>query len=189
MITLQKTGFYIKGTPKKQNYSKLILCLAPAFCLISLFILTDIISPITSQYLFLNLTASAPIGIYVKSSGELQKGDYIILDLPKNIKDQITDRPWYNGEYLLKKIGAEEGESFEIRHDTFFVQDKYFGQIYKKDSNNKALPQLKEGRYIIQKDYILPVSPYSKSFDGRYYGAVSKINIITKVKPFLVKGR
>ena len=77
-------------------------------------------------------------------------------------------------QYLLKEIKGLEGQKYHTVNDLAYVDDKYIGQIFKVDSQNRPLPRFL-GEHTIPKGYFLPIADNRpNSYDGRYFGPINK---------------
>ena len=85
------------------------------FLIISFF--SFIIFAKKNKYIF-NISKSLPIGIYQKLEDKnFQKGDLVVLDIPKERMDFMILRGYIDGKMLktmLKKIEGVEGETFKV---------------------------------------------------------------------------
>lgn len=137
---------------------------------------------------YVNLTNSAPIGLYKKvNSQNYSKGDLVVFELPEEIKQQLQDRLWYKNTTLLKSIEGLTGDSYYAKDNVYFVNDIPCGTIAVADMQGKNLPHIQEGKHIVRKDHFLATSLHQKNaFDSRYYGDISFDNIKSKVIPYLI---
>ena len=122
------------------------------------------------QLIFLNRTASMPMGIYIKSSkNKLTTGGIIVFYLrDKN----------YN---LLKYIAAHEGDEYCFDFEsTLWVKGfpiaqksiaKYHGEL-----PTQSLCQ------TLKKDELLVLGEHPNSYDSRYFGPIKRDQVIAQVK-------
>ena len=67
--------------------------------------------------------------------------------------------------------------TYSVSEGSFFVNGKYAGPVYERDSEGIALPH-KSGRSVVEQKAFLPISTHiSNSFDGRYFGSVPLASI------------
>jgi conjugative transfer signal peptidase TraF len=135
---------------------------------------------------FYNSTPSAPKGFYlIDSDREIAVGQYVILPVPEDVRPLVYGRGWLpEGIPLLKRVGAVAGDRVTISEEGLFINNHYFGPVQTRDQNDLPIPQLR-GSFVIAPGYFLPISPYERSFDGRYFGPVPVGQITYQVKPFL----
>ena len=180
------------------------------FLIISFF--SFIIFAKKNSYVF-NISESLPIGIYQKLEDKnFQKGDLVILDIPKERMDFMISRGYIDGNMLktmLKRIEGVEGETFkvltveELKGSLFsennefssieisslpkkflIKENKILGSISNFDSRGRQLPQIKSP-LILNKDEFFVMGESDNSFDSRYFGKIKKEEILYKVKPIL----
>ena len=180
------------------------------FLIISFF--SFIIFAKKNRYVF-NISESLPIGIYQKLEDKnFQKGDLVILDIPKERMDFMIWRGYIDGNMLktmLKRIEGVEGETFkvltveELKGSLFsennefssieisslpkkflIKENKILGSISNFDSRGRQLPQIKSP-LILNKDEFFVMGESDNSFDSRYFGKIKKEEILYKVKPIL----
>ena len=140
--------------------------------------------------LFYNRSGSMPLGYYLAiPSKNIQKGDLVCIELPKEMESYAIERGWIKpGELLLKKVGAMYGETYEITDRLIQIEGKYVGPVYEQDRKGQTMP-VRRGTFTVKKNHFLPVAEQSPtSFDGRYYGDVPMESIITKVIPLVTFG-
>lgn len=165
-----------------------------------------------NNYIF-NISKSLPIGIYQKLEDKnFQKGDLVVLDIPKERMDFMISRGYIDGNMLktmLKRIEGVEGETFKVlsieelkssqfneniefssidipkSSKKFLVKEnKILGSISNFDSHGRELPQM-ENPLILNKDEFFVMGESDNSFDSRYFGKIKKEEILYKVKPIL----
>ena len=165
-----------------------------------------------NRYVF-NISESLPIGIYQKLEDKnFQKGDLVVLDIPKERMDFMISRGYIDGNMLktmLKRIEGVEGETFKVlsidelknsqlnkniefssidipkSSKKFLVKEnKILGSISNFDSHGRELPQM-ENPLILNKDEFFVMGESDNSFDSRYFGKIKKEEILYKVKPIL----
>lgn len=139
--------------------------------------------------LFLNITPSMPIGIYMMIPGnEYKPGDIVIYSPTVSSLDYFYK---YNYEIpetdFIKEIGAVPGDKYSVDKETgiFLVSGKYIGIAKKKDSQGNDLPE-HSGEYTVPEGEFLPVTHYAGSFDGRYIGTMPMDRIKNKVIPVVI---
>jgi conjugative transfer signal peptidase TraF len=137
----------------------------------------------------LSLTDSQPYGIYrrIPLNGQLKHGELVLFKVPDQASPYVYGRGWLpKGWLLLKNVGALPGDRFTISNHCLMINNKYIGPVFKQDSKSKPMPRLR-GCYQVPKGYFLPISTHiKKSFDGRYFGAISTKLIVGKAKPVII---
>ncbi len=125
------------------------------------------------KFLVFNHTRSLQTGWYLMLPAEnLQDGDIVGFELSRQPRELAVSRGWMKeGELTLKRIGALEGGSYEIKENgQFYVNGKYKGQVRETDPGGRRMPHVRPGVYLVPKGSFLPLGDNPASFDGRYYG-------------------
>ena len=133
---------------------------------------------------YLNLSPSMPLGVYrLTSPVTLSVGDLVVFDPPENTHPYIYGRHWLpDGWPLIKYVGALAGETFSVEGASFYINSNYIGTVYDRDDEGRTLPQF-TGTHTVEPGTFLPVSLYTRSFDGRYFGTVPVNSIKGKASP------
>jgi len=138
---------------------------------------------------YLNLTESLPVGLYVRVPKiELSRGDYIVYEPSEEIKNLIRENGWGDGEQkFLKQVSGVRGDEYEVdeKHRIFLINGKFAGQVFRTDSAGHKLPQL-VGKFKVGEDEILPCGTNLRSFDGRYTGTIKISEVEAKVVPLIL---
>lgn len=198
----------------KRKHLKKIIYYSVLWFLIFLIIsfISFIIFAKKNRYVF-NISKSLPVGIYQKLENKnFQKGDLVVLNIPKERMDFMISRGYIDGNLLktmLKRIEGVEGETFKVLSSEelktsqlseniefssidvsksskkFLVKEnKILGSISNFDSHGRKLPQIKSP-LILNKDEFFVMGESDNSFDSRYFGKIKKEEILYKVKPIL----
>lgn len=135
---------------------------------------------------YCNFTKSAPVGLYIVAGDQrLCIGDYVVMNVPDEMKPYLYDRGWTIDKRLLKQVAGLPAEKYEVWDNHLFIHG-YDARIQDVDHENLPLPKLSDGGYTIPGDKFMPVSVNKdNSFDARYTGPLDKTLIIKKVVPFM----
>jgi len=147
--------------------------------------LSLLIKNIPQKSMYFNLSSSTPLGLYrVTSPANIKVGDLVIFYPPKGAHPFIYGRRWLpDGWPLLKSVGALEGDIYCVLDDSFFINRKYVGPVFKRDREGMVLPS-PSGCHNVGRETFLPVSTHiTHSFDGRYFGPVAMAAIRGKAIP------
>lgn len=144
----------------------------------------------------INLTSSVKQGIYlIKKPEEIKKGDYIALCLSENLSNEIYKRGYLKKghachdkyESLLKKVVATPNDQMTIEKDFILINNHKINlQIQKTDRNNQPIPKNKYEKKFKLKGYWVIGDNSQNSFDSRYFGEISKKQIVYKAKPWIL---
>lgn len=144
-----------------------------------------------------NVTASYPMGIYkiYEDSKNINRNDMILFCPPDNDTFKMAKKVGYlrsgfcPGNYIkmMKKVSGLPGDKININKFVYVNSKKLINSdLYKKDSQDNILPELKEN-FILEDDQYFLMSDYDKkSFDSRYFGPINKKQLIGKMKPIFI---
>lgn len=151
----------------KRNYKKLLLTIF--ICCVTFLIL---------KHIAINLTPSAPLGIYLTYNGKkLKKGDYIIYKMNPNYEKYIDEN--MRDLMTIKQIAATCGDKIRIIGDDIYINKTYMGKMI------EGIPTVLSNEMVLKNDEVFTMSKNSNSLDGRYYGAIKVKDI--KSKAILLK--
>ncbi len=145
----------------------------------------------------INKTASMPQGIYlVTGSHAIHIGDFVVVCLDGSLAQFALMRGYLvaghcrNGiQPLLKQVVADGGNVVQLGADAVIVNGNSLSHsaTLNRDSSNRALPAIQRGLYILKANQLwLYGTESAKSWDSRYFGAVSCEQIVQIVKPLLI---
>lgn len=139
-------------------------------------------------FFILNRTPSLPYGLYFcRPIRIIQPGILVVIDLPPETRMLMETRGYIpKSGFLLKHIGALEGDSYMVDDKAFYVKKALVGPVKDRDSCNRLLPKIR-GKFTVPPEYFLPVSAtIPNSFDGRYLGAMPLKLIKSELIPLLI---
>lgn len=144
----------------------------------------------------INLTPSAPIGLW-KVTGQVERGSYVMACIPPSapmmqtaIKMHYLPDGACKGGYapLLKKVAAIPGDTVTLTRQTVFINGKALpntATIY-EDKHGNHLKPIDRGAFFVKPgEYWLIGNQHPRSFDSRYFGAVSETAILHSMQPVL----
>ena len=117
---------------------------------------------------------------------ELQKGDLIVFEIPKEAEIMFQRGYVKNIDTLMKKVAAFSGDEIRIENNEVIIGSKNWGKIYYRDNLNRELKKLGKEQMRPSENEILVLSDVDKSFDGRYYGPIPIKSIKNKAKPVFI---
>lgn len=104
---------------------------------------------------FINISSSAPRGLYIAAAGQACTDDFVVYDSGRRPR-------------LLKKVVAVADDEYIVTRDAVLVA----GKEYRRQDDLPAQPG--QGRYIIPADHFWLAGQCENSFDSRYLGPVSR---------------
>ena len=141
-----------------------------------------------------NTSRSIALGLYWTSDRPARKGEYVLLCPPQIGVIEEAHRRGYLGAgfcpgghgYMMKRIAAAEGDTVTIGSEGVRVDGVLlpFSAPLAADVAGRAMPRPRTDRYVLGASDVLLMSDVSRtSFDGRYFGPVSRTQIRTVIVP------
>ncbi|HWU84519.1 MAG TPA: conjugative transfer signal peptidase TraF [Rhodocyclaceae bacterium] len=143
-----------------------------------------------------NTSRSIALGLYWTSDRPAQKGEYVLLCPPQmDVIEEARKRGYLAAGfcpegygYMMKRILATGGDAVTVGADGVRVNDAMlpFSVPLVTDRAGRPMPRLRTSRYVLGASEVLLMSDVSTtSFDGRYFGPVSRAQIRTVIVPVL----
>ena len=133
-------------------------------------------------------TTSMPKGFYlIAPTSKISHNDIIEFIPRPEILEFIKEKKWIpKSGRILKYVFATPGDHVCIKNQKIWINGKKIARIYESYDENKLLPQTKIcGK--LKSDQYLPLSTMiDRSFDGRYFGAVSSKEILGRAIPIFI---
>lgn len=138
--------------------------------------------------IIVNLTSSMPQGIYLRAGGDIARNDIIAFCLHEPYKTFGLKRGYLipglrcqGSMPLIKKVIALPGDDVVLRDQTITVNNQtYSYPTYYRDSLNRPLKVYPRGHYLKTPGYWVIGSENSHSWDSRYWGPLSRKQILGK---------
>lgn len=135
-----------------------------------------------------NDSPSMPRGVYLIHLGALpaQLGETVVFRPIPAFAHLIYGRGWLpRGMPLIKTVGGLAGDIWCTIDERFVVDGEDWGPVFVRDAQGRVLPPA-GGCHRVDNGYFLPVATHlSRSFDGRYMGAVPMTQVIGTGFPLL----
>jgi conjugative transfer signal peptidase TraF len=156
------------------------LCLSLVF-IILLAMVINLIKNLGYHLVYCPSKSVAP-GIYlITPIKEISRFDLVEATPPNKILSFIKDKHWLGEKStILKYVFAIPGDYLCLRDEQIVINHHKVGHIHKFYAPNKRLPQTKFCGKIPDNQYLLLSTMSERSFDGRYFGPVSRQNILGK---------
>lgn len=162
----------------------------PGFILtVSALALLALAASLTSMPLLIwNASASAPIGLYRRIDGPLQRGNLVLAWLPAGARELAAERGYLPRNVpLVKRVAGLAGDVVCAEGATVFINGKLVTTRVKADKKGHPLPAW-EGCNLLQPgDVFLLMGDVPASFDGRYFGVVGRRQLIGRLVPLWTK--
>jgi len=147
----------------------------------------------------LNLSASAPRGLYRKVTNAPARGALVIVCLPPPIARFGRARGYLGAgdcpggtQPVLKRIAASAGDALELAPDGVSVNGVRVQAepLAERDSAGRPLPHAAFGSHRVTSDevWLSGISP-GRSWDSRYFGSVPASAVRAAVRPMLTVNR
>lgn len=129
---------------------------------------------------------SMPKGFYlIVPATILHRNDVVEFLPPQQAQEYLATKHWApNNGHLLKHVMGIPGDWVCNSNNAVWINNQKIGPIFQFYAPNKPLPQnhfcgkLKINQYLLLSDKI------ARSFDGRYFGPITKDQIIGKAIAF-----
>lgn len=150
---------------------------------------------ITTQLLgvVINITPSMKEGVYTKAKGKIETGDVVSFCLNNPYQQLGLERHYLESGHkcngtdpLIKQVIAIPGDDVVLTDDAIEVDGvRYFYKTSHEDSFRRSLAVYPRGNYLNTSGYWLIGTHAMNSWDSRYWGPISKDQILEKVRPVL----
>lgn len=141
-------------------------------------------TPHRRPILVYNPSPSAPLGLYIAHPpAPLTRGDWVLIDAPLPAKD-LADRRGYlpASVPMLKRVIGLSGDTVCAVGRQIWVDKRWVAQRLAHDAKGRDLPQW-QGCHVLGKDEVFVLNSNPKSFDSRYFGAVTRRAVRARVTP------
>lgn len=147
--------------------------------------------------IYLNTSHSAPIGFYRSISNPMERGSFVAVCLSDEAARFGLERGYIhqgsceNGaEPVLKRVIAMSGDAVRLKDTALFVNDKFItsASVQHFDSHGRPLEFRNEFEMKLSPQELFLFSDHDpRSWDSRYFGPVTRSQIISVVTPLLIK--
>ncbi|MEI2384748.1 signal peptidase I [Breoghania sp. JC706] len=128
-----------------------------------------------------NASASVAVGLYRVISGAPERGDFVLVRLPKSIEKLAAIRGYLPaGVPLIKRIAAVAGDDVCAFDGAIIVNGEIVARQRKVDLAGRSLPRWNECRELVQGEFFL-LGDAPDSFDSRYFGPVTSARVIGRL--------
>lgn len=144
----------------------------------------------------INTTKSIPVGLYWTTDAPVEQGAYVLFCPPDVSVFAIARERNYiaggfcpgNYGYMMKRILAAKGDRVTVTNDGVSVDGNLlpYSKPIKADLAGRELPRYQSNQYTLGGSELLLMSDVSdSSFDGRYFGPISRSQIKSVIRPVM----
>ena len=125
-----------------------------------------------SQHCYINVSASLPRGIYLKTSQAIANGTYVVFH-PTAAQQPLVSK-YVKNTPLMKRVAALPGQAYQLppASDT--------------DSKGRAITPFCPKTGIVPSEQFVVIGDTKYSLDSRYLGFVPQSSIIDTITPLFV---
>jgi conjugative transfer signal peptidase TraF len=132
-----------------------------------------------------NASDSVPVGLYrLLPIGELSVTDLVAVQAPEPLATFLADRGYLpRGVPMLKRVLALPGQTVCRNARTITVDEIAMGEARDRDSRGRSLPVWRGCRVVAENELFLMNWQSGNSFDGRYFGVISRADVVARAQP------
>jgi conjugative transfer signal peptidase TraF len=143
-----------------------------------------------------NTSNSIPLGLYWTTSAPMDKGAYVLVCPPDaEVFRQARERGYIGAGfcpgdygYLMKQVAATERDTVTVTVEGVRINGDVLplSAPRQADTAGRPLSRYQANGYVLGNAEVLLMSDGSPtSFDARYFGPVSRSQLVTAIKPIL----
>ena len=132
-----------------------------------------------------NASASAPLGLYWVGRGEaISRGDLVLAELPDAARRIAAQRGYLpSGVPVIKHIAALSDDFVCANSGIVVIKNRVAADTLLIDSQGRPLPAWNGCRALAEGEVFLLNEGVPASFDGRYFGPITRAAIIGRLVP------
>lgn len=180
-------GGSITGQPRR----RLRRSIRPVLVLMAIAVSALIAAMLLSKHplLIWNASASAPRGLYrLTASTAFQHGDWVLAWAPEAVHQMAVERGYLPARVpLIKPVAALPGERICAAGDTIQLPAGQSLNRHSQDGQGRLLPAWQGCRLLVADEVFLANPAVADSFDSRYFGPVSRLDVIGRLVPLWVR--
>jgi len=132
-----------------------------------------------------NVTPSAPQGLYRIDRGPWRIGDRVAVFPAEALATDLAKRGILpKGKLLIKRVVAANGDLVCKEDDTIRINGRMVGEAKRMDSHGAPLPSW-HGCATLEEGQVFLLGDTAGSYDGRYFGVTTKVEIVGKAELLL----
>ena len=132
-----------------------------------------------------NASASVPIGLYaVHPAHKLNITELVVVRPPTDLARYLAERRYLpEGVPMLKRVLALPGQTVCRSDRTITVDGIAMGDALERDTSDRPLPVWRGCQRVSDSQVFLMNWQSVDSFDGRYFGLLSRATIVGRADP------
>jgi len=124
-----------------------------------------------------NHSPSIPMGLYLRGDGPIGVGSIVTVQARDIAPAMAAARGFDDeGDRFIKRVAAAEGDNICAEGETVSINGEAVARRAAIDSAGRALPSW-SGCIVLAADQVFLLGDTADSFDGRYWGPVSRDRI------------
>lgn len=143
----------------------------------------------------INTTKSIPVGLYWTTRAPVEKGAYVLWCPPKvDVFDYAKERGYIGAGfctggygYVMKRVLGVKADAVAVANDGVRVNGVLLPHSapIKADRAGRPLPRYQNSYTLSDSEVLLMSDVSATSFDGRYFGPISRCQIKTVIRPVI----
>ena len=125
-----------------------------------------------SQYCYINVSASLPRGIYLKTSRAIGNGSYVVFH-PTDSQQSLVSK-YVKNIPLMKRVAALPGQAYQLPPAS------------NTDSKGRAITHFSPKTGIVPFEQFVVIGDTKYSLDSRYLGFIPQSSIVDTITPLFV---
>lgn len=131
-----------------------------------------------------NATASAPRGLYLLADRRANRGDLVLVETPLSVRQLAAERGYIPANVpLIKRIAAVSDDRVCGTGNRISINGIVAAARRIRDGRGRALPRWNGCRVLGANDIFLLMAGVPNSFDGRYFGVISRATVLGRLAP------
>jgi conjugative transfer signal peptidase TraF len=136
-----------------------------------------------------NASASVPIGLYLRTARPPRVGALVLLRLPQPVRSLAAARGYLpDGVLLIKPVAAGVGDLVCRHGPRVAINGRAVARAWGADRKGRRLPHWSGCRRLTA-GQVFPLSSEPDSFDGRYFGSLSRRTLRGTALPVWTLGK
>jgi conjugative transfer signal peptidase TraF len=141
--------------------------------------------PLDDRCLVINLTASVPVGLYVRCVAPPRTGNFVLVRLPMGLRQFAARRGYLPLHRLLLKIVVAGPGDVVCRLGARVWAGGHSGVwALRTDALGRPLPNWRVCRRLRASELFV-LGSHSGSFDSRYFGPINRDSVLGTVRPII----